>query len=300
MTERVRVREVGARDGLQNESRVLAPEVRAELIRRLAATGVPEIEAVSFVRADLVPAMAEPEAVLELAGDLAPHAPVLSGLVLNQRGYERALAAGLRDLHYAFPVTDTFAQRNQNSTTEAGLALAQVLIRRARADGVRIDVGFICAFGCPFEGPVPPSRVLGLAERLMEEPPDSVTVADTIGVGVPTQATELVKGLLPYGRPVTVHLHNTRNTGLANAYAAVEAGAAGLDASVGGAGGCPFAPRATGNVATEDVVYLLRGLGVETGISLEAMIDTAHWLESQLGKQLPSMLARAGDFVPAG
>lgn len=300
MTERVRVREVGARDGLQNESRVLAPEVRAELIRRLAATGVPEIEAVSFVRADLVPAMAEPEAVLELAGDLAPHAPVLSGLVLNQRGYERALAAGLRDLHYAFPVTDTFAQRNQNSTTEAGLALAQVLIRRARADGVRIDVGFICAFGCPFEGPVPPSRVLGLAERLMEEPPDSVTVADTIGVGVPTQATELVKGLLPYGRPVTVHLHNTRNTGLANAYAAVEAGAAGLDASVGGAGGCPFAPRATGNVATEDVVYLLRGLGVETGISLDAMIDTAHWLESQLGKQLPSMLARAGDFVPAG
>lgn len=300
MTERVRVREVGARDGLQNESRVLAPEVRAELIRRLAATGVPEIEAVSFVRADLVPAMAEPEAVLELAGDLAPHAPVLSGLVLNQRGYERALAAGLRDLHYAFPVTDTFAQRNQNSTTEAGLALAQVLIRRARADGVRIDVGFICAFGCPFEGPVPPSRVLGLAERLMAEPPDSVTVADTIGVGVPTQATELVKGLLPYGRPVTVHLHNTRNTGLANAYAAVEAGAAGLDASVGGAGGCPFAPRATGNVATEDVVYLLRGLGVETGISLDAMIDTAHWLESQLGKQLPSMLARAGDFVPAG
>lgn len=300
MTERVRVREVGARDGLQNESRVLVPEVRAELVRRLAATGVPEIEAVSFVRADLVPAMAEPEAVLELAGDLAPHAPVLSGLVLNQRGYERALAAGLRDLHYAFPVTDTFAQRNQNSTTEAGLALAQVLIRRARADGVRIDVGFICAFGCPFEGPVPPSRVLGLAERLMVEPPDSVTVADTIGVGVPTQATELVKGLLPYGRPVTVHLHNTRNTGLANAYAAVEAGAAGLDASVGGAGGCPFAPRATGNVATEDVVYLLRGLGVETGISLDAMIDTAHWLESQLGKQLPSMLARAGDFVPAG
>ena len=298
MTPNVRIREVGARDGLQNETKVLAPEVRAELIRRLAATGVPEIEAVSFVRADLVPAMAEPEAVLALAGDLAPRAPAVSGLVLNQRGYERALAAGVRDLHYAFPVTDTFARRNQNSTTEAGLALAHELIRRARTDGARIDVGFICAFGCPFEGPVPESRVLGLAERLMPEPPDSVTVADTIGVGVPTQATALVRGLLPYGRPVVVHLHNTRNTGLANAYAAVEAGASGLDASVGGAGGCPFAPRATGNVATEDVVYLLRGLGVETGISLQSMIETAHWLESQLDKQLPSMLARAGDFIP--
>ncbi|MGH7920679.1 MAG: hydroxymethylglutaryl-CoA lyase, partial [Candidatus Dormibacteraceae bacterium] len=141
-------------------------------------------------------------------------------------------------------------------------------------------------------------RVLALAERLMEEPPDSVTVADTIGVGVPTQATALVRGLQPFGRPIVVHLHNTRNTGIANAYAAVEAGASGLDASVGGAGGCPFAPRATGNVATEDVVYLLRGLGVETGISIDAMIDTAHWLEEQLGRQLPSMLARAGDFQP--
>lgn len=300
MTEHVRIREVGPRDGLQNESKVLAPDVRAELIQRLAATGLPEVEAVSFVRPDLVPAMAEPEAVLELAGDLGPRAPVVSGLVLNQRGYDRALAAGLRDLHYAFPVTDTFARRNQNSTTDAGLALAHELIRRARADAVRIDVGFICAFGCPFEGPVPVARVLGLAERLMEEPPDSVTIADTIGVGVPTQATTLVKGLLPYGRPVVAHLHNTRNTGLANAYAAVEAGASGLDASVGGAGGCPFAPRATGNVATEDVVYLLRGLGVETGISLDGMIETAHWLEAMLGKQLPSMLARAGDFVPVG
>ena len=298
MSETVRIREVGPRDGLQNESRVLPPEVRAELIRRLAATGVPEIEAVSFVRADLVPAMAQPEAVLELTGDLGSQAPAISGLVLNERGYERALGAGLRDLHYAFPVTDTFARRNQNSTTEAGLELAHRLTRRAHADRVRIDVGFICAFGCPFEGPVPVSRVLSLAERLMAEPPDSVTVADTIGVGVPTQATALVEGLMPYGRPVVVHLHNTRNTGLANAYAAVEAGASGLDASVGGAGGCPFAPRATGNVATEDVVYLLRGLGVETGISLDGMIETAHWLEAQLGKQLPSMVARAGDFIP--
>ncbi|MGH7920690.1 MAG: hydroxymethylglutaryl-CoA lyase, partial [Candidatus Dormibacteraceae bacterium] len=152
-TRRVRIREVGARDGLQNEKHVLTPEVRGELIRRLARTGVPEVEAVSFVRADRVPAMAEPEAVLELARDLGPDAPVLSGLVLNERGYERALAAGMRELHYAFPVTDTFARRNQNSTTEAGLALAHELTRRAHADGARIDVGFICAFGCPFEDP---------------------------------------------------------------------------------------------------------------------------------------------------
>jgi (R)-citramalyl-CoA lyase len=244
------IREVGPRDGLQNEPTILPTEVRAELVRRLLATGLREVEAVSFVRADRVPAMAEPEAVVARVD--ATNGAVLSGLVLNERGYDRALSAGLTDLHYGFPVTDTFAQRNQNSTTERGLALARRLVERSREDRVTLDVGLICAFGCPFEG------------RL----------------------------------PVAVHLHNTRNTGIANAYAAVEAGATLLDASVGGAGGCPFAPNATGNIATEDLVYLLRGIGIDTGVSLDELIEVAHWLEHRLGKTLPSMLARAGDFSP--
>ncbi|MFZ0218029.1 MAG: hydroxymethylglutaryl-CoA lyase [Candidatus Dormiibacterota bacterium] len=290
------IREVGPRDGLQNEKTILPAPVRAELVRRLLATGLREIEAVSFVRADRVPAMADPEAVVAAVG--AANGAVLSGLVLNERGYDRALAAGLTDLHYGFPVTDTFAQRNQNSTTERGLALAHRLVERSREDGVTLDVGLICAFGCPFEGPVPVSRVLAIAERVMERPPDSLTVADTIGVGVPSQARDLVAGLLPYRLPVAVHLHNTRNTGIANAYAAVEAGATLLDASVGGAGGCPFAPNATGNIATEDLVYLLRGVGIDTGVSLDGLIEVAHWLEERLGRTLPSMLARAGDFSP--
>ena len=290
----IAIREVGPRDGLQNEAKVLSPSARAELVRRLRSAGVREIEATSFVRADRVPAMAQAEAVVAAAGESSG----LSALVLNEKGYDRALASGIRDLHFAFPVTDTFASRNQNSTTAAGLALARRLVQRANEDQVRLDVGLICAFGCPFEGRVSTSAVLTLAERVMEVPPASLTIADTIGVGVPTQTRELVAGLLPFQVPIGVHLHDTRNTGIANAFAALEAGATMLDASVGGAGGCPFAPNATGNVATEDLVYLMQGIGVDTGISLEGLIEVAHWLELQLGRQLPSRLARAGARFP--
>src|SRR5207244_7056603 len=219
-----------------------------------------------------------------------------AGLVLNDVGYDRAVAAGVDEVHYAFAATDEFGRRNQNATTEQGLETALALVPRARSDRIPITVTISVAFGCPFAGRVPASRVLGLVERLMAVPPDEICLADTIGVGVPSQVRELVRGARATGAAVGAHFHNTRNTGYANAVAALEEGVVSLDASVGGAGGCPFAPNATGNIATEDLVYMLRGLGVETGIDLDALIATSAWLGAQLGKELPGMLARAGDY----
>jgi isopropylmalate/homocitrate/citramalate synthase len=286
--------DVGPRDGLQNESKTLSVEVRAELCDRLADAGVKRMEAASFVNPKLVPQMAGAEEVM--AALHRRPGTSYAGLVLNEKGYQRALAAGVDEVHYAFAATDEFGKRNQNATVEEGLQTALALVRRARADRMRITTTLSVSFGCPFEGPVPASRVLGLVERLMEAPADEICLADTIGVGVPAQVRELVRGARALGATVGAHLHNTRNTGYANAVAAVEEGVISLDASVGGAGGCPFAPRATGNIATEDLAYLLRGMGVETGISLEALIETSQWLGAQLGKDLPGMLARAGDF----
>jgi hydroxymethylglutaryl-CoA lyase/(R)-citramalyl-CoA lyase len=286
--------DVGPRDGLQNEDRVLLPAVRADLCDRLIAAGLRRIEAASFVNPKLVPQMAGAEEVIA-ALHRKPGA-VYAGLVLNEKGYERASAAGVDEVHYAFAATDEFGRRNQNSTSEQGLQTALALVARARADRVPITVTISVAFGCPFEGPVPAARVLDLVERLMTAPPDEVCLADTIGVGVPTQVKELVGGARRMGATVGAHFHNTRNTGYANAVAALESGVVSLDASVGGAGGCPFAPKATGNIATEDLVYLLRGLGVDTGIDLDALIGCSRWLGEQLGKELPGMVARAGDF----
>jgi hydroxymethylglutaryl-CoA lyase/(R)-citramalyl-CoA lyase len=292
----VHICDVGPRDGLQNESRVLPPAVRAELCDRLAASGLTRVEAASFVNPKLVPQMAGAEEVFS-AVVRAPGV-VYAGLVLNERGYDRAVAAGVDEVHYGFAATDSFGLRNQNQTTEQGLEVCQRLVRRARADGLPITVTVIVSFGCPFEGRVEPSRVLRLAERILEVPPDELLFADTIGVGVPSQARELVRGALALGaRIVGLHLHNTRNTGYANAIAGLEAGATVLDASVGGAGGCPFAPRATGNIATEDLVYLLHGMGYETGIALEPLIECSRWLSEQLGKDLPGMVAKAGGFA---
>jgi (R)-citramalyl-CoA lyase len=286
--------EVGPRDGLQNESRTLEPAVRAELSDRLAAAGLARIEAASFVNPKLVPPMAGAE---EVMGALRRKPGVsYAGLVLNETGYERAVAAGVDEVHYAFAATDEFGRRNQNATIEEGLKTALTLVARARSERVPITVTLSVAFGCPFEGPVPPQRVLEIVDRLMAVPADEICLADTIGVAVPSQVKELVAGARRLGATVGAHFHNTRNTGYANAVAALDEGVVSLDASVGGAGGCPFAPKATGNIATEDLVYLLRGLGVDTGIDLERLIETSQWLGGQLGKQLPGMVARAGDF----
>ena len=290
--------DVGPRDGLQNESRTLEPAVRADLCDRLAASGLKRIEAASFVNPKLVPQMAGAEEVI--AALHRRPGTSYAGLVLNEKGYERAVAAGVDEIHYAFAATDEFGRRNQNATTADGLKTALALCARARSDRMPITVTLSVAFGCPFEGSVPPERVLNIVEHLMAVPPDEICLADTIGVGVPSQVKELVGGAMRLGAAVGAHFHNTRNTGYANAVAALEEGVVSLDASVGGAGGCPFAPKATGNIATEDLVYLLRGLGIATGIDLEKLIETSQWLAGQLGKELPGMLTRAGDFPSKG
>jgi (R)-citramalyl-CoA lyase len=293
---RIEIVDVGPRDGLQNEDRTLSPKTRAELCDRLAAAGVPRVEAASFVNPKKVPQMAGAEEVI--ASLHRRPGTGYAGLVLNEKGYERAVEAGVDEVRYAFPVTDTFARRNQNTTVADATELSARLVERARLDGVRVSITLSAAFGCPFEGRVEPEVVLDLAERVGAAKPDEIVLADTIGVGVPSQVRELVGGALNSGITVGCHFHDTRNTGIANAVAAVEAGATVLDASVGGTGGCPFAPKATGNIATEDLVYLLHGMGQETGIDLEALIECAAWLSGQLGKELPGQVHKAGNFEP--
>ena len=288
---KVTVCDVGPRDGLQNERAVLEPAVRAELVDRLAATGLPAIEAVSFVHPGLVPQMAGAEevvAAIERREDV-----VYSGLVLNAKGAERFAATGLDELHFNLAATESFGRENQNATPEEALATLAA-IETDRPVSVSISV----AFGCPFEGAVDPGRVLEIAARSTELGAAEVVLADTIGAAVPRQGKELVAEAATRARRVGVHLHTTRNTGFAAAYAALEAGATVFEASVGGLGGCPFAPRATGNVATEDLVYLLHGEGVDTGVDLDALIGVSAWLEGVLGRELPGQVYRAGGFAP--
>lgn len=292
----VTICDVGPRDGLQNQPVALEPAVRAELVDRLAAVGVPRIEAVSFVSPKHVPQMAGAE---EVVAALERREGVgYAGLVVNERGYDRLRETGLDEVHYAFAATEEFNQRNARASVEEGAAGAERIVERAKADGIRATVTIGVAFGCPFEGAVDPGRVAELAARVVAIGADEVTLADTVGVGVPRQVRDLVGRAILLGVPVGIHLHNTRNTGFANAYAALEAGATVFDASVGGIGGCPFAPRATGNIATEDLVYLLHGEGVETGIDLGALIDVANWLESRLGRELEGQVYKAGAFAP--
>ena len=261
----VAICEVGPRDGLQNEPEVLAPALRAELANRMARTGVPRVEAASFVNPERVPQMAGAEDVLAAVQP----SPTLSraALVLNERGYQRLRETSCEEVHIAFCVTETFNRRNQGHSVAESLAQAGAIVADAHEDGRRATVTLAASFGCPFEGAVDPAIVLGLAEQLTTA--DEIVFADTIGVGVPRQVRALLGGARHLGTPLGLHLHNTRNTGYANAYTAMDEGVALLDASVGGIGGCPFAPRATGNIATEDLLYLLDHEGVDTGIDLD-------------------------------
>jgi isopropylmalate/homocitrate/citramalate synthase len=293
---KVTICDVGPRDGLQNEPEPLSAQVRAELVNRLAAAGVPRIETASFVHPERVPLLAGAEGVV--AGIEPRDGTIYAGLVLNERGYERLATTALGEVHFSFGATETFNRRNANASVDESVAAAGRISERARSDGRTLVVSISVAFGCPFEGEVAPAHVLELAERIVAGGADEVVLADTIGVGVPRQVSELVAGAASFGSPVGVHFHNTRSTGFANAYAALHAGATVFDASVGGLGGCPFAPRATGNIATEDLVYLLHGEGVETGIDLERLIALAAWLEETLGRELPGQVYRAGTFAP--
>jgi isopropylmalate/homocitrate/citramalate synthase len=282
---RVTLCDVGPRDGLQNEPEALAPAVRAELVNRLASAGLPRVEAVSFVRDDRVPQMAGAE---EVVGAIERRAGTeYSGLVLNERGWERFQAGGLDRVNVTFAATETFNERNGNASLAEAVARADAIVDAA---GVPATVTISVSFGCPFEGRVDPARVVELAARFAGRA--EVVLADTIGVATPSY----VRGLVTQARAAGFHGHNTRNTGYANALAALDAGASVLDASVGGLGGCPYAPRATGNVATEDLVYLLEGEGVDTGVDLDALIGVSEWLESVLGRQLEGYVYRAGNW----
>ena len=276
--------DVGPRDGLQNEPEVLPSGTRAELVDRLVAAGLRRIEAVSFVRADRVPQMADAEDVIERVG---PHEGVeLSGLVLNERGWERFAATGLDRVNVTFAATETFNLRNGNATLAEAIVRSEAILGTAGETPATVTIS--CSFGCPFEGRVDPGVVAELAARFLDRA--EVVLADTIGVATPSAVGALVE----QARAAGFHGHNTRNTGYANCLAALEAGAHVLDASVGGLGGCPFSPRATGNVATEDLVYLLDGEGIETGIDLDALVSVSRWLEEVLGRTLEGYVYRAG------
>ena len=276
--------DVGPRDGLQNDEAVLEPAVRAELCERLAATGLPRVEAASFVNPKLVPQMAGAE---EVFAALPEAGTTWAALVLNRKGFDRAVSAGAEEIHVAYPVTETFARRNQNVGVEEAAAAAAEIIDAAHEAGLRATATLAASFGCPFEGKVDPGVVADHAQRMAAA--DEVLLADTIGVGVPGQVKRLLQRI---DMPVGLHLHNTRNTGYANAYAGLEEGVTLFDASVGGLGGCPFAPRATGNIATEDLLYLLEGEGVGTGVDLDGVIGVAEWLSGVLGRPLPGLLHR--------
>jgi len=292
--ERVTVVDVGPRDGLQNEPEILAPEIRAELVGRLVGAGLRAVEVASFVDPRRVPQMGGAE---EIAASLERlEGVVYAGLALNERGYERLVASGLDEVRFAFGATESFNRRNQNASVRDSLEAAMRIVARGREDGIRTAVTISAAFGCPFEGVVDEAHVLELAAEIAAPGPDTLLLADTIGVGVPTQVERLVSQAATLDVPVGGHFHNTRNTGYANALAAVAAGATVLDASVGGLGGCPFAPRATGNIATEDLVYLLHGEGIETGVDLDSLIAVSEWLETVLERPLEGQLYRAGTF----
>jgi isopropylmalate/homocitrate/citramalate synthase len=278
--------DVGPRDGLQNEPEVLSPETRAELVDRLGVAGLRRIEAVSFVRADRVPQMAGAEEVIERVQ--RREGVELSGLVLNERGWERFAAAGLDRVNVTLAATETFNLRNGNATLTEAIDRAESILTAAAETPATVTIS--CSFGCPFEGRVDPGAVAELASRFSDG--TEVVLADTIGVATPSA----VRALVERARAAGFHGHNTRNTGYANCLAALEGGARVLDASVGGLGGCPFSPRATGNVATEDLIYLLEGEGVETGIDLDKLVGVSHWLEEVLGRTLEGYVYRAGSW----
>ncbi len=296
MQRRISIIEVGPRDGLQSEPEVLPVGTKVEFIRRAVDAGIRRLEVASFVNPKKVPQMAGAE---ELVAALPRREDVsYIGLVLNRRGFERARDCGIDEVGMVVVASDTYNRRNQGVSSDESVQAWLKIAAQAQAAGIRANIMVSSAFGCPFEGEVAPERVLEIVQRVAQAGPVELALADSIGVAVPSQVRDLlgrVAEAVP-GLPLRCHLHNTRNTGLANAQAAVDAGVASLDASIGGIGGCPFAPAATGNIPTDDLVYMLQRSGIETGVSLPKIIETSHWLEEQLGRGVPAMLPKAGIF----
>jgi hydroxymethylglutaryl-CoA lyase len=292
--------EVGPRDGLQNEALILPTAQKIALIERALDAGARRIEVASFVRTDRVPQMADAEAVvaaLPQRGDVS-----YIGLVLNMRGALRAIETGIHEIGAVCAASDTFGLRNQGQDSASSLAGAKQIVEHARASGRMAQITIAVAFGCPFEGEIAQDKVIAMARDAASAGPIDIAIADTIGVASPAEVARLVaavaRAVAPL--PVRTHFHNTRNTGLANVWTAVQAGSTIVDAAIGGLGGCPFAPRATGNVPSEDVVYMLERAGVSTGMKLGKLIDAAQWLSDVMGKDLPGMTSKAGLFpMPA-
>jgi hydroxymethylglutaryl-CoA lyase len=297
VSAQVEILEVSPRDGLQNEQTILSTEDKVELVERAVRAGARRVEVTSFVNPSRVPQMADADDVM--AALPRHHGVRYAGLVMNRRGLDRALAGGVDEIDVVVVATDTFCQRNQGMTTVEACDTAAALVEAAREAGVFSTVTVGASFGCPFEGEVPVDRLRQVVQRVVDAGPDEIALADTIGVAVPSDVKARVgvaRELADPSLPVRLHLHDTRHTGVANAVAAVESGVSTLDASIGGAGGCPFAPNATGNVATEDLVYLLDRMGISTGFDLGSVRETVGWLEERLGKRLPGAMLRAGGF----
>lgn len=293
----ISVVEVGPRDGLQSEPEILPTASKVRFVQLAIEAGLRRIEVASFVNPKRVPQMADAEAVLEAL----PFSQDVSyiGLLMNERGLDRALATQVHEIGMVVVASDTYNERNQGVPTQGSIDAWLNIARRAKDHGRRANVMLSAAFGCPFEGEIPVARVVEIAERVMAAGPAELGIADSIGVAVPAQVIELVAALrtaLGDAVPLRFHFHNTRNTGLANAQAAVDAGATSIDASIGGIGGCPFAPAATGNIPTDDLLYLLSRSGIETGVSLDKVIDASRWLEAELGRGVPATLPKAGPF----
>lgn len=299
MSRFIEIVEVGPRDGLQNEKAVLDVGQKLDFIRRLQAAGAKRMEVVSFVNPNRVPQMAGAEEVM--AGLPAEAGLSRIGLVLNMRGWERAVSTGCDEANVVVCSSDGFGIRNQGANVAEQIeAMHAIAARRGAEGGPPISVTFSTAFGCPFDGEVPQERVVSLAREAASAKVDEIALADTIGVADPWMVRARVEAVREVigDIPLRLHFHDTRNTGLANAFAGVEAGVDILDASCGGLGGCPFAPAATGNIGTEDLVYMLERAGFETGYDIEALISTAQWMSGLLDKPIAASVSRAGLFPP--
>lgn len=298
----IEIVEVGPRDGLQNEKAVLAPQIRAEFTRRLEAAGARRIEAVSFVHPKYVPQMAGAEEVMAALPTEQGHSRI--GLVLNGKGYDRALGTGVNEVNVSLSVSEGFGVKNQGLTPDQQIEmLAAIVAGRANAEGAgdaipSLSATLSCVWGCPFDGEISIDQVSDMVGRVADLGLKEIALADTIGVADPWSVTRKIEAArkVANNAKLRLHFHDTRNTGLANAYAGIEAGVDILDASVGGIGGCPFAPGATGNLATEDLVYALHRGGFETGYDLDAIIDTARWISAHLDRPVPGALTRAGNW----